>query len=112
MDIIIQVLINAAALFIGAQILRGVHIEDFIRAIVVAVVIGVINWFVGGFLDFITTPLRWLTLGLFALVIDAIIIKVADYFMKGLKVDNFWWALGLAAVVSVVNAVAGFMGLV
>ena len=102
---IFTVLVNAVALWLGAQLLRGVEIGDFIRAILIGAVLGLLNWSLGNVLDFITAPLRWVTLGFFALIVDAIVLMVVDYFMKGLKIKNFWWALALAVCVSLVNAV-------
>lgn len=97
------ILVNAIALWIGAYFLRGVEIGDFLRALIVGAVVGLLNWSLGNVLDFLTAPLIWLTLGFFALIVDAIVLMVADYFMKGLKIKNFWWALGLAVIVSIVN---------
>lgn len=103
---IATILINAIALYLGSQLLRGVEVGDFIRALLIGAVIGILNYLLGGVLDFLTAPLRWITLGFFALVVDAVILMIADYFMKGLTIKNFWWALALAVVISVVNTVA------
>ena len=106
---IATIIINAVALWLGAQILRGVEIGDFLRAVIVGAVIGILNWSLGNVLDFLSTPLIWITLGFFALVVDAIVLMVADYFMKGLKIKNFWWAMALAIIISLVNMVAKAM---
>ena len=65
-EMIIKVLLNALALMAGAHLLKGVVIEDFTRAVIIAVILSFLNATLGAFLDFITTPLRFLTLGLFA----------------------------------------------
>lgn len=101
---LLKLLVNALVLMLGAYLLSGVEIQDFARALILAVVLGLLNATLGAVLDFITTPLRWLTLGLFSLVIDAIIIKVADYFMKGFAVRSFGWALLLAGFMAIANA--------
>lgn len=105
---ILTILANALAVWIGAQILRGVKVTDFFRAIIIGLVIGVLNWSLGSILDFFTAPFNWITFGLFALIIDALVLKVADYFMKGLEIKNFWWALALAVIVSAVNSAMGW----
>ncbi|MEO1262886.1 MAG: phage holin family protein [Bacteroidota bacterium] len=105
MTAIATILINAVALWLGAKLLRGVEIGDFMRAIIVGAVLGLLNWTLGRVLNFLTAPLIFITLGFFALVVDAIILMIVDYFMKGLKIKNFWWALALAVIVSAVNIV-------
>ena len=100
------ILVNAVAVWLGAKLLRGVEVGDFFRAIIIGAVLGLLNWSLGTLLDFLTAPLRWITLGFFALVVDAIVLMVTDYFLKGLKIENFAWALALAVIVSAVNMVA------
>ncbi len=102
---LITILLNAVAVYVGALLLRGVEVQDFLRAVIIGLVLGFLNWSLGGVLDFLTIPLNWITLGLFAFVVDAVVLMVTDYFMKGLKIENFWWALALAVIVSVVNSV-------
>lgn len=103
MGFIIEILVTALAFFLGAQILRGVEVTDFMRAIIIALTVAVLDFFVGNLLTFLTLGvLGW---GIFKLVLYAILIKIADYFLKGFKVENFWWALALALIVSVVNNV-------
>ena len=105
MDTIITILVNSVAFFIAAKLLRGVTIKGFIEAIIVAVVIAILNITLGIFLKIITLGI--LSVGVFTLLLDAILIQVADYFLKGLSVKNFWWALALALVVAVIDALLG-----
>jgi putative membrane protein len=105
MELVLTVVINAAAVWLGAQVLRGVEVTDFPRALVIGVVLAFLNATLGGFLDFVSTPIRWLTLGLFSFVVDAVVLMVTDYFMKGLKIKNFWWALALAFLVGIINSI-------
>lgn len=103
---ILTILINAIAVWIGAQVLRGVEVGDFFRAIIIGLVLGFLNWSIGSILSFLTFPIILITLGAFSLVVDAIVLMIADYFLKGLKIENFWWALALAFIVSIVNMIA------
>lgn len=105
-DWIIILLFNAAAVYFGARILEGVKLEDFSRAIIVAVVLAVLNATLGKILGFFLAPLNWITLGLFTWVIDGILLLVAAYFLKGLTIKNIWWAIVLALLIGVSNAVA------
>ncbi len=102
---LIKVLLNALALMAGAYFLKGVEIEDFTRALIVAVLLALLNATLGSFLDFITTPLRFLTLGLFAFVVDAALLLLVDYFIKGFKIKNFLSAFLLAIILAVMNSV-------
>ena len=104
MELLIKVLLNALALMVGAYLLKGVKIEDFTRALIIGVLLAFLNATLGAFLDFITTPLRFLTLGLFAFVVDAAMLLLAAHFMKGFKIANFLSAFMLAIILSVVNA--------
>lgn len=104
-EMVIKVLLNALALMAGAHLLKGVEIEDFTRAVIIAVILSVLNATLGSFLDFITTPLRFLTLGLFAFVVDAAMLLLAAHFMKGFNIRNFVSAFFLAIIFSITNAV-------
>ena len=104
-EMVIKVLLNALALMAGAHLLKGVESEDFTRAVIIAVFLSVLNATLGSFLDFITTPLRFLTLGLFAFVVDAAMLLLAAHFMKGFNIKNFVSAFFLAIIFSITNAV-------
>ena len=105
MEMIIKILISAVAFFVGAQILSGVTIKNFVYALLVAVVVGILNITLGVGLKIITLGL--LSFGIFTLFLDAILILVADWFLDEFKVKNFWWALGLAAIVAIINSIGG-----
>ncbi|MBV6653163.1 MAG: phage holin family protein [Mameliella sp.] len=97
--------LNALALMAGAHFLDGVKIDDFVRAMIVAILLAVLNATLGNVLDFITTPLRFLTLGLFSFVVDAGLLLVAAYFLKGFHIDNFKSAFFLAILLAIFNTV-------
>ena len=85
---LVQMLLNAVALIISASFIKGVQLRNFISALIVAVVLAFLNATLGAFMDLISTPLRWLTLGLFAFIIDAVVIKVAAHFLNNFRVDG------------------------
>jgi len=103
MDLIIGVLIAAVAFFIGGKLLPGVTLESFVQSICVAIVVGLLDITLGTVLKIVTLGI--LSLGIFTWLLNAIIIQVADWFLPGFRVKNFWWALGLAAVVSLTSGV-------
>ncbi len=104
-EAIIKILLNALALMAGAHLLKGVEIEDFTRALVVAVVLSFLNATLGSFLQWITTPLRFLTLGLFTFVVNAVLLLLAAYFLKGFKIRDFLSAFILAILMAVFTTV-------
>lgn len=105
MKTIINLLITAAVAFGLTYILSGVHIDDFGTAIVFALVLGLLNFFVRPILGILGLPLTILTLGLFSLVINAAIILIADYFLDDMTVDGFWWAFIFSIALSLVTSV-------
>lgn len=97
--------LNACAIFAAAYLLKGVHVKDFISAMILAVVLALLNSTLGALLGFITKPINWITLGLFSLVVDAAVLMIADHFMDRLKIEGFRWALIFAAVLAIFNAI-------
>lgn len=104
MNFLIRLLITAAVAYGIASVLSGVHISDFTSALIFALVLGVLNVLVKPLLVILTIPLTIVTLGLFLLVINAIIILIADKLLDGIKVDGFWWALIFSLVLSLVSS--------
>ncbi len=102
-DFLIKTVLMALVLMGGSHLLTGIEIEDFSRALIVAIVLAFLNATLGRVLDFITTPLRWITLGFFSLVVDAALLMVAAYFLKGFSVKSFGWGILLAVLVAIAN---------
>lgn len=101
-ETIINILIASLAFFIGAKLLPGVAVKSFVQAILVAVVVAVLSVTLGTLLKIVSLGL--LSLSIFSWLLNAILILVADWFLPKFKVENFWWALGLAAIVSITSA--------
>ncbi|HET8859600.1 phage holin family protein [Marivirga sp.] len=104
-EFIIRLLLSAIAVFISARILSGVKVDSFRQSVIVAIVLGVINAIVKPILVFLTIPITIITLGLFLLVINALMIMLVDKIMKGFKVKSFWWAFFFSIILSVLNAI-------
>lgn len=104
MRLLLRLLINAAAIFITSYLLPGVQLDGVVPAVVAAVVMGVVNTFVKPVLVLLTFPITVLTLGLFMLVLNALLVLLVAYIVPGFDVDGFWWALLFSVVLSVVNA--------
>jgi len=98
---IIGFVIAGLAFLIGAKLLSGVTMKSIPQAFIVAIVIGLLDVTLGTVLKIVTLGI--LSLSIFNWFLNAILIQVADWFLPGFKVKNFWWALGLAAIVSIVS---------
>jgi putative membrane protein len=103
MKTLLHLIISGIAVVIAAYLLPGVELQNFIAAIVVAVVIGVLNALLRPVLIILTLPINILTLGLFTFVINALIVLVTSAVVPGFAVDNFWWALLFSLVLAIVN---------
>jgi len=105
MKLIIRILLTALAVVLIAQFLPGVSVAGFGTAVIVAVVLALLNLIVKPILVILTLPVTILTLGLFLLVINAIIILLADSFISGFGVDGFWIALIFSLLLSVFQSI-------
>jgi len=105
MKLFIHWLVAALAILISAYILPGVHVDGLVAALILAVVLGFINAFLRPLLIVLTLPISILTLGLFVLVINALLIMLAAYIVPGFAVASFWWALLFGIVLALVSSV-------
>ncbi|MCX8523150.1 phage holin family protein [Chryseobacterium formosus] len=109
MNILIRLFITAIVAFLLTKILPGVHFDGFGGAVIFAIVLGVLNLILKPILSLFGLPLTIITLGFFALVINAVIILVADYFIDSMKVDGFWWAFIFSIALSIITSLANSM---
>ncbi len=108
MGIIINLLINGVAVFVTSYVLSaGVQVDSFMTALIVAVVLGLVNTFIKPIIHIFALPLTVITLGLFSLVINALMILLVDALIPGFAVSGFIWALIFSFVLSLVNSVLG-----
>ncbi|PIR19491.1 MAG: hypothetical protein COV48_01710 [Elusimicrobia bacterium CG11_big_fil_rev_8_21_14_0_20_64_6] len=105
MNIILNILVSAAAVFITGRLLSGITIDGLGAAILVAIVLGIVNGVLGPVLLALTLPLNALTLGLFTFVIVGGLVMLTAAVVPGFRVASFWWALGFSFVLALVNSV-------
>lgn len=103
MKLFIRWLISALSIYLVAQILPGVHIVSFMTALLVAVVLGFVNVVVKPVLVLFTLPITILTLGLFLVVINALILLLVSAWVPGFTVDGFLTALVASVLISLVS---------
>jgi putative membrane protein len=105
MNGIIRFLLSGLAVLLTAYLLPGVDVTHYGYALLVAGVLALANLVVKPILVILTIPITILTLGLFLLVINALVILLVDYLVPGFHVDGFWWALAFSLILSIFNSV-------
>ena len=106
-EFIIHILITAVLLVLIANIFRGIEVSDWSAAIFAAIVLGIINAVVKPILIILTIPITILTLGLFLLVINALMLWLVAGLVRGVKIEGFGYALLGSIVLSILNAMVG-----
>ena len=105
MNFILRLLLTAVAVVILAKILPGVSVDSYWTAIIVALVLALLNFTVKPLLVLLTLPVTVLTLGLFLLVINAIIIFIVDGFVSGFNVDGWLIAVIFSLLLSLFQSI-------
>jgi putative membrane protein len=107
--LILHWILSAIALIVVAHLVPGFHVRGLIPALIAAVVIGLLNATLGLFLKIVTFPLTILTLGIFLLVINGLMILVASAVVPGFHVYGigpaFWGAVILALLGMLIRAI-------
>jgi putative membrane protein len=105
MKLILRILITAILVMIIAYLMKGVIIDEFTTALSVAIVLGLLNAFVKPILVLFTLPVTIFTLGLFYLVINAMMILLCDHLVDGFEVQSFWTAMFFSIILSLSQSV-------
>jgi len=105
MNLLLRILITAVLVMLIAHFMPGVHVAGFVTALIVAVVLGLLNIFIKPIMVILTLPVTIVTLGLFLLVINALIILLCTYIVGGFGVDSFWTALFFSIVLSILQSI-------
>ena len=103
MRMMLHWVLSALSVWIVSRLVPGFTVSGPMSALIAAVVIGFVNATLGFFLKIVTFPLTLLTLGLFWLIINAVVIKLAAAIVPGFHVDTFVAAFWAAIVLSLVN---------
>ena len=98
-------LLSALTILLISQYVKGFNVDSFQTALLVALVLGIFNAFVKPLIVILTLPINILTLGLFTFVINAFLIMLTDYFVKGFTVTSFTPALIAAIILWIINVV-------
>jgi putative membrane protein len=109
MGLLIRLVVNALALIAVAYIVPGIHVSGIGGAIVAALILGIVNAILRPILILLSLPLELLTLGLFTLVINALLFWMVGAIHVGLTVDGFWPAFWGALVMAIVSWLLSFL---
>ena len=88
MKLLLRWLASALALIAVSYLVPGVLVASFGTALLAALVIGLVNATIGAIVKLFTTPIRWVTLGLFTLLINAVLFWLATQFVDGFDVTG------------------------
>lgn len=106
MKLIIRILITAILVMLLSTFMKkSIAVDQFTSAIYIAVVLGLLNIFVKPIFVFFTMPITFFTLGLFLLVINAVIVMICDRLVDGFHVYSFWSALWFSILLSLSQSV-------
>ncbi len=92
LHIIVAWFVGAFALWLVAQMVPGIEVKGFGAALMATIVIAIVNATIGWVLKFLLFPITFLTLGLFLLVLNAFLLKLASLFTPGFRVRGFFSA--------------------
>jgi putative membrane protein len=108
LGLLLHWILSAIALLVVSRLVPGFHVHGLGPALIASLVIGLLNATVGFFLKIITFPLSILTLGIFLLVINGLMILLASSVVPGFRVNGFgpafWGAVVLTLLGMVIRA--------
>ncbi|HEY0384118.1 MAG TPA: phage holin family protein [Candidatus Elarobacter sp.] len=103
MGFLVRLVVNALALILVTKVVGGIHVDGLTGALIAALILGIVNAILRPILIVLSLPLELLTLGLFTLVINALLFWLVGALNVGLRVDGFWPAFWGALVMSIVS---------
>lgn len=103
MNWLAKLLLTSLAILLIGYLLPGLHIESFWSAFILTIVLTLLNLTVKPVMVILTIPLTIVTLGLFHLITNTVMVLIADYFVDGVYLDGFWWAFLFGILLSFVN---------
>lgn len=100
MNLLLRIFVTSALVMLIAHFMPGVQVKDFLTSVIIAIVLGLLNLFIKPIIVLFTLPVTILTLGLFLLVINAVMILLCTKIVGGFTVDSFWAALLFSLILS------------
>ncbi len=103
--VVIRVLITGIAVFLAVMIVPGLEIDSLSAGLAAVLVLTLLNLLVRPLLFVLTLPLIALSMGLFLIVVNALLLELTAYLVSGFSVTGFWPAIGGAIVISLVTMI-------
>jgi len=110
MYLIIRWILNTLALFLIVQIIPGFHADSWVTLAIAALVLGLLNAIVRPILFILTFPLTVITLGLFLIILNGIMLELTAWLVSGFRIDSFVWACVGAIVLGLISLVTHRIG--
>lgn len=110
MGLIIRWILNTLALFLVVTVVPHFHYRSWVSLAIAAAVLGLLNAIIRPILFVLTLPITVVTLGLFLLILNAIMLELTAAIVPGFAIDGFGWAIVGALVLSVVSLVTNRIG--
>lgn len=104
---LINLVLSTIAVMTAAYLIPGVYIESFWVGMVLAIVLALINTFIKPVLQILTFPISVVTLGLFSLVLNGLLVMLASFMVPGFEVPGFFTALLFGILLGLVNMILG-----
>lgn len=101
--ILISWVLSTGVILLTAYVLPGIAVESLASAFIAAAVLGILNALVKPILFVLTLPITLLTLGLFLLVLNGIMIWITSALVPGFKVQSFGWAVIASVIISIIS---------
>jgi putative membrane protein len=110
MRLLIRWAINAIAIWVAIELVPGIeHTGSGVSLLLIALVFGLVNALIRPFLTLLTCPLIILTLGLFVLVVNALMLGLTAWLVPSLTVEGFWPAFWGAIIISLVSSLISML---
>lgn len=110
MRLLLRWAVNTLAILAVTRILPAFHLDSIWVALLAALLLGILNTFLRPILLVLTLPINLLTLGLFTLVLNGLILQILDWVLgERMQIDSFWWAILAALLISLITWVANII---
>jgi putative membrane protein len=110
MYLVLRWILNTLALFVVVKIVPGFHADSIVSLAIAALILGLLNAIVRPILFFLTLPLTIVTLGLFLIVLNAIMLELTAWLAPGFRIDDFVAAIIGAIVLAIISWITNRIG--
>lgn len=107
--ILLKWLINALALYVTSYLVKGIEVSSAWALLLAAALLGILNAVIRPILIILTLPINILTLGLFTLIINGMMLWMVAFFIKGFVIQGFWPALLGALLISIISWIVNWL---